>query len=313
LKSFSADLTALLAAGLPLYKADLFMIGPTDNGQMIYATNGQQAIRFGGNLYQPQQFGAWSRDTVVTKIGLDSNSTKLTVFADNQIPIYFPGTSNGALLLDGIKYGLLGDSPVTIYTAYMPTYGQVTGGTSGSLVETKFVGMVTNIEYIGLTKAVINIQDLLYLLNIQVPSRLFQASCSHTLYDTGCTIVKSTRTRTGAVGTLLTPNKFFSSAHITPVTASGTFTQGILTWTSGKNSGLASYVTLWASGLGTGGTDIFTLAVQTIFPIALTDGFTITQGCDKQFVTCIDLQGSSALALQNFGGEPDTPVPETAI
>ena len=81
-----------------MYRVDLFKIGPLLNGQYIYATNGSGPVTYGGNTYQPTQFGAWSRDSISVKIGLESNSTRLTVFCDSRVPVYFPGTSNAALM-----------------------------------------------------------------------------------------------------------------------------------------------------------------------------------------------------------------------
>ncbi len=300
---------ALLASGLPLYRADLFAIGPCRNGAYIYSTTGQLPVTFGGNTYQPSQFGSWSRDDVTMKVGLESNSTQLTVFADNQVPVYFPGTSNAALLFDGIKAGLLGKAKVTIYTAYMPAWGVVTGPTAGSYVETKFVGMVAPVPQIGMTKATIEVRDMLYLLNTQVPSRVFQASCSHVVFDAGCTLAAATFTKTGTVASITYPYQFVTAAHITPHSAAGTFSQGVLTWTSGANSGLIDFVRLWTPG---GSSDTIQLDMQPIFPIAAGDTFAIRQGCNKTFASCSDLQGATN-AYINFGGEPNVPVPETAI
>lgn len=308
MKQFSPCLIDVLATGLPIYKADLFQIGPCDNGAMIYATNGQAPITYLGNVYQPIQFGAWSRGTVTTKIGLESNSVDLTVFADNQVPVYFPGTSNGALLLDGIKYGLLGQAPVTVFTAYMLTYGVLTAFSGGYSVETKFVGMMANIKQIGMTKAVITVQDMLYLLNIQVPRRVFQASCSHTLYDTACTLLASNFQRAGAVSTITYPYQFTTTAHLAPISAAGTFTLGWIKWTGGKNAGLVSMVRQWTAG----STDTIQLDVQPIFGITAGDTFQIHQGCNKTFTSCLDLQGSTN-AYINHGGQEFIPVPETAI
>ena len=314
MKAYSADLMALLASGVPIEVRTLFAIGPVKNGQTIYATNSQLPVKFGGNTYQPSQFGAWSRGSVTTKIGLESNSCDLTVFADNQVPVYFPGTSSLILLLDGIKYGLLGDANVTVYTLYnssfLPGYAfpTVTGPTGGSLVETKFVGQVGNIGNIGMTKAQITVQDMMYLLNIQVPRRVFQASCSHTLYDAGCTLAAATFTKTGAVGSVTYPYQFQTSAHIAPTSAAGTFTQGVLTWTSGANAGLSYFVRAWTSGTP----DTIQLDVQPISAIQAGDTFSIRQGCNKTLVSCTDLQGATN-AMTNYGGQPETPVPETAI
>ena len=248
MNTFSADLTALLASGAPTEVRTLFAIGPVKNGQMVYATDSQLPVFITPNRYQPSQFGAWSRGSITTKIGLESNSCDLTVFCDNQVPVYFPGTSSLILMLDGIKAGLLGAANVTVYTLYNSSFlagyafPAVTGPTGGSLVETKFVGMVGEITTIGMTKASITVQDMLYLLNVQVPRRVFQASCSHTLYDAGCTLTAATFTKTGVVGSVTYPFQFQTGAHIAPHSAAGTFTQGVLTWTTGANAGLSYFV-----------------------------------------------------------------------
>lgn len=309
MKSFSADLTALLAAGLPLYRVELFKIGPCLNGSYIYATNGQLPVTYGGNKYQPSTYGSWSRGDVTVKVGLESNTCPLTVFCDNQLSVSFPGTSDLVLMIDGIKFGMLGNAPVTVYTAYMPTYGQVVGSTGGSLVETRFVGMVTNIEQLGMVKAVINVQDMMYLLNIQVPRRIFSASCSHVLYDVGCSLSSASFTKTGTVASVTYPYLFATTAHITPASSSGSFSLGVLTWTSGLNSGLSCFVRAWTAGTYR---DSIQLDIQPLFTIAAGDSFTISQGCSKTFASCVDLQGSTNAYL-HYGGQPNTPVPETAI
>lgn len=300
----------MLASGLPMYKADLFMIGPCLNGAMIFATSGKGPITFGGNTYLPSSSGngAWTRDTVTVKLGLASNTTKLTVYADNQIPVFFPGTNNGALLMDGIKFGLLGAAPVTIFTAYMPVYGQVVGPTGGSLVETKFVGEVTTIEQVGLTKGVIDVADGLYLLNQQVPQKIMQASCSWVLYSIGCTMLRSNFSRTNSVGTVINPYTLNPATTLTTITAAGTFAQGFLTWTSGANSGLTAFVQAFAPGTP----GVVVLDVTPIFPMQPGDAYIISEGCNKTFAACVNFQGADT-ALLNYGGQPDTPVPETAI
>lgn len=314
MKNYSADLMALLQSGVPIERVDLFAIGPLKNGAMIYATTGQLPVTMGGNTYHPTQFGTWSRGTVTVKIGLESNSCDLTVIADNQVPVYFPGTNSAALLLDGIKFGLLGNANVNIYTLYnsdyLPGYAfpKTTGPTGGSLVETKFVGQVAPVPSIGMTKCTITVQDMLYLLNIQVPRRVIQASCSHTLYDAGCAIAAANFTRTGAVSSVTYPYQFTTTAHLSPFTASGTFAQGVLTWTSGANNGLTNFVRAWTPG----SIDSIQLDVQPIFAIQAGDSFKLTQGCNKTLTSCLDLQGATN-AMLHYGGQPDTPVPETAI
>jgi hypothetical protein len=316
MKTYSADLLALLAAKVPVGRTDLFAFGPCQNGAMIYACTGQLPVTYGGNVYLPGQFGRWSRGSITTKIGLESNACDLSVVAGQNVPVDFPGTNGSAQLLDGIKFGLLGNANVSIYTLYnsdyLPGYSfpATTGPTGGSLVETKFIGQCAALSSIGMTKATVTVQDMLYLLNIQVPRRVFQASCSHTLYDAGCKLQSANFTRAGVVASLTYPYQIATSAHLAPFTPAGTFAQGVLAWTSGANQGLSSFVAAWTAGSNS---DTIQLDVAPIFPIQPGDAFKLTQGCNKTLAACADLQGTSAAAYTNYGGQPDTPVPETAI
>lgn len=316
MKDFSADLIALLASEVPMWTPELYKIGPLLNGSMIYATNGSSPVTYDGHTYLPSSsgYGAWSRDSITVKIGLDSNSTRLTVFCDSRVPVYFPGTSSAALMLDGIKYGLLGQAPVTIYKNYCPQtgpWGTVTGGTGGSLVETKFVGMAANVEYIGMSKAVIVVQDMLYLLNVQTPRMILQASCSNVLFDTKCTLSASSFQRTNTIGSITNSYTFGPSTNLSTISATGTFTQGTLTFTTGQNAGLSYFVRMWTPGVGAGA-DTIQLDVAPIFALNPGDGFTITEGCNKTYASCLNLQGSTN-SLLNYSGQPNVPVPETAV
>ena len=325
MKAYSADLVAMLASKVPMWKADLYKIGPLLNGQMIYATNGGSPITYLGNTYQPSQYGMWSRDSITVKVGLDSNSTRLTVLCDTRIPVYFPGTSQTALMLDGVKYGLLGQANVSIFTSYCPQsgpWGVTAGPTGGGLVETKFVGMCANVEYIGMTKATIVVQDMLYLLNLQAPRKILQASCWNVLYDAQCSfcptggtaLTAASHTRTGAVGAVINSYSFAPASNLVLISAAGTFTQGTLTFTSGQNLGISYFVRQWTPG---GVADTIQLDVAPILPLHVGDSFKITEGCSKTFVSCLNLQptviGGVAQAYYNFGGQPFVPVPETAL
>lgn len=319
MKQFSSDLLALLqrnrtvwpnADFSAIFVADLFKIGPVANGQMLYATNGQGPITYEGNVYQPTQFGNWGRGALTNKIGLEAGTVDLTVSSGQQDPVYFPGTNKSALLIDGIKFGLLDAAPVTIYTVYMPVYGQVNGPSTELLSETKFVGSVTAITQLGITTASLTVSDPRYLLNVSVPQRQVSANCWWVLYSTGCTLSKNSFYHAGVIATVDAANQnFTTTAHIAVASPSGTFTQGVLTWTSGNNSGLSNAVRLWTPG---GSSDTIMLDIPAILPVAAGDAFNLYQGCDHTYASCIDLQGATN-AAKNFGGFPTVPVAETSI
>jgi uncharacterized phage protein (TIGR02218 family) len=84
---------------------------------------------------------------------------------------------------------------------------------------------------------------------------------------------------------------------------SGFFTLGVITFTSGANSGL-SYVIQDYENPGSGG--VITLVRGMLATPAPGDTFTIVAGCDKAYETCINKFSN----LANFAGAPWVPTPE---
>lgn len=309
---YSPDLLALykVAPATKIYRVHLFQIGPCRNGSMIYATDGRGPITYGGNQYHPWLFGFWRRGSQTVKIGFDSNSIDLTVYSDEQFqPIYFPGTTNLVYLLDGVYAGLLDGAPVTIYRATMSKYGTVVGPTGGSLVSTRFVGEIGPITDLGPTKATIKVNDLLYRLNLDCPQQLIQSNCRWVLYSPGCTLTRSAFSRTGTVNQLVDPRSFNPLTNLSSVSAAGTFTQGTITFTSGRNNGITYAVALWTPGGA--GHDVIQLDTPPLFNFTIGDTFSIAQGCNHTFASCLDFQGSNAEL--NYAGVPFCPTPESAV
>lgn len=83
----------------------------------------------------------------------------------------------------------------------------------------------------------------------------------------------------------------------------GYFDFGLVTWTSGQNSGVTSDVRAWD------GTNQINLLLPTPFPIAGGDAFTITPGCDKRIETCVQKFNN----VLNFRGEPFVPGQDAAL
>jgi len=315
MQEYSADLKALYAAApyTKIYRVHLFMVGPCRNGQTLYATDGRAPVTYNGNTYHPWKFGFWKRGSQTVKIGFESNSIDCTVYSDEQFqPIFFPGTSNLVYLMDGIYVGLLAGAAVTIYRATMSTYGVVVGPTGGSLVSTRFVGEVGEINDLGPTKCVIKVRDLMYRLNLDCPQQLIQANCRWVLYSAGCTLSRAAFTRTGqAIGTLVDPRTLTSAAHLSTISPAGTFSQGTITFTSGRNNGITYTVAIWTPGSGST-PDQIQLDVPPLFDMTVGDTFSIAEGCNRTAASCLNLQGPTN-SLLNYGGCEFVPVPETSV
>jgi hypothetical protein len=82
------------------------------------------------------------------------------------------------------------------YTTWLdPLHGATAAGGV-----TLFRGRVADISAYGRTSAQINLKSDLVLLDIDYPRNIWQASCLHTLYDSGCGLSRGAYQGTGAVG-----------------------------------------------------------------------------------------------------------------
>ncbi|EJW10160.1 FAD FMN dehydrogenase [Rhodovulum sp. PH10] len=134
----------------------------------------------------------------------------------------------------------------------------------------------------------------------QTSGRLYTADCTASLGDAKCRVDLSSAAHRadGTVTSLLGTSMMRVSGC--EAFADGAFTAGRLTFASGANAGVESEVKRHAidpQGV------VITLWQAMPEPIAPGDGFVITSGCDKRFVTCRDRFANTA----NFRGFPHIP------
>ncbi len=111
------------------------------------------------------------------------------------------------------------------------------GGTAiGSVL--LFKGRLGTVDQIGRTSAKLTVNSDLVLLDIDMPRNVYQPTCLHTLYDSGCTLVKNAFGTNGTVGSGSTASVINWSG------ASANFQQGSITFTSGVNAGVTANVEL---------------------------------------------------------------------
>jgi uncharacterized phage protein (TIGR02218 family) len=287
------------------YVADLFQIS-LPNGQTINATSGQWGITVpegtngwvtpsGSNLstttFHATDYGVWSRGAITSEAGFDLNSNTMTLTCVPQAGTAYPGLNVG--ILYAALNGLFDAATVTVWTAYMPirSYGHVSHG-----IETKFFGTITKINEIDTTHVEFDVGDPLYLLNLKVPTRCFKPDCAWNFGDGNCNPPKGIASYTQAF-TAAEGSTVWSLMPATAFTqAAGYFTQGIVSCTSGANSGLSQTVKLHASG---------TLTMMNPWLLApnVGDTFSVVAGCDHTPTTCLNKFDN----LGNFGGTPFVP------
>ena len=126
----------------------------------------------------------------------------------------------------------------------------------------------------------------------------YTASCRWTFGDSNCAVslgaltVTGTVTHRAAIGAAnRARNRIFRDSSRGE--AAGTFDQGLLTWTSGNNSGRSTEVKSQAAD-GT-----FTLWDPLLFEIEIGDAYSVYEGCNKSETRCKALSN-----FDRFGGFP---------
>ena len=123
----------------------------------------------------------------------------------------------------------------------------------------------------------------------------YTPACRHDFCDGACGIAAASVTVSGSVSFVTDRRRFTDNSR---VEGAGIFTDGLLTWTSGANAGLAFEIAAWDSAA-----KAFKLWLPAPNEIAVGDSFTARAGCDKHFSTCRTRFGNGA----NYGGFPYLP------
>lgn len=134
----------------------------------------------------------------------------------------------------------------------------------------------------------------------QTIGEVYTPGCRANLGDARCGVNLAPLTVTGTVTGGVVGRSVFADTSRTEAT--GYFDGGLLTWTSGANSGRTMEVKLF-----TGGTDVFTLALPMVGTITVGDGYSVYPGCQKRLITDCKTKFANVV---NFRGEPYVPGPE---
>lgn len=277
----------LLATAKAFYAADLYTFNLAGGTVLRYSSD--QTISFGGNTWSGIGLRI-ERSKINLTIGVQVDQLTIDLYptAADQV-----GSNPFAQL--AVNGGLDG-CYVQVDRAVGPSPNQPITG----LIPKRFYGRVADISG-GRSKMTLTIKSDLDLLNIQMPRVLFQPPCSHSLYDAGCTLSRGSFTVSGTVsGAGGTKTQFNTGL----TAADGYYSLGVITFTSGANSGLARYVKAYLHASG---------QVTLIQPLgaapAAGDAFTIYPGCDKTAGTC----QSKFSNVANYRGFPYVPNPEVGL
>jgi len=144
---------------------------------------------------------------------------------------------------------------------------------------------------------VAEVRGLTQLLS-QTIGELYSPSCRATLGDTRCKVDLAAHIVTGTLSNAGSSQEFTDVAR---TENSGRFDFGVVTFTSGANSGLSMEIKEHLKMVTEGGK--FVLALPMPYPLLVGDAYSMSSGCDKTIATC---HGRYANAV-NFRGEPYVP------
>lgn len=243
-----------------------------------------------------------ARDKLTQKVGTEAGNMELLIAPQSDAPGGAP-TIAGYPIMQAARYGFLDGARFQ----YNKLFLNAAIGNNTSAVGW-FSGTIQDIDADRLMVHLTIDDFLAYLANQQMPRLLWQTGCFHEVYDSGCALLKANFTSSGAITSV------GDSAHfVTNLSqVSGYFKLGVLTFTSGANSGVSGPVNSFTQSSGGA------FAMRFPFPALLSNGdtFAVYPGCDKQQATCSNASTSVGAPFNNlphFSGQPYIPVPETIL
>ena len=219
-------------------------------------------------------------------VGLEVDKQQITIAARPTDLV------NGAPLLVALRDGAFDGAMVQRDRVFMNSPGgSVVGGV------TLFKGRVSTVDQVGRTSATLTIASDLVILDYDMPRNLFSPTCVHTLYDSGCGVIRGTYAANGTAGAGSTSTSIVFSG------AAGQYVQGSIVFSSGANANVRATVKSVVAGA------LLNLIYPLPFAPAAGDAFTVYAGCDHTQNTC----GSRFSNLANFRGFPYVPPPQMAV
>jgi len=276
--------SARTAPDAPIAFADCFTF-TLSTGAILTYTNVDQPVLYNGYTFAangPLVQGLKYRSSV----GLEVDKQQITIAARPTDQI------NGSPFLNALRDGAMDGAIVQRDRAFMTALGQSPVG-----VVTLFHGRVSTVDIVGRTSATLTIASDLVVLDYDMPRNIYSPTCLHTLYDSGCGLIRGTYAASGSVA---------SGSSATQILFSGALAshaQGSIVFSSGANANVRATVR----------NVVASVSLTLIYPLPSTpsigDAFTVYAGCDHTRATC----NSRFSNLSNFRGFPFVPPPQIAV
>jgi uncharacterized phage protein (TIGR02218 family) len=255
------------------YNIPLAPPGPSD-----YFTDFDQDIVWNGQTWKANslRFEGLQRKL---SVGLAVDEQNLKIWAAPTDTMF------GANFLEGVQEGLLDGVTIVRYRIIWPF---VTGNVAADIQKTPltvyplFTGFTSTAPKGGASHVELKVKSALVRLSVNMPRNYFQPGCGYTLYDQGCTLIKSAFAVNGVIGSGATAIAIPVVGGVTPVTGAdgiANFAQGRLMFTSGVNEGLQVFINT------NDGVNLYLAYPLNDLPSS-GDTVVFYPGCSKAFNTC---------------------------
>jgi uncharacterized phage protein (TIGR02218 family) len=283
MKAASPALIALLNSSTRFVMADLYTF--TLVGGNLLRSAGPMAIVANGFTFAVGP--KFERSKTSTVIGTQVDELDIKVYPETTDLI------GGTVWLEAAWQGQLDGALLQIERAFMPSYGDTSPGTV-----VLFAGRISDIDC-SRTGIDMKCRSHLELLNIQMPRRLWQSSCTHVFGDAMCQFNRATLQASFACLSGSTETQILSTVNPTPA---GLYVQGTIFGLTGANAGDSRTV----AGMSSGNVSV---KLAFLAPPMVGDQFQLLPGCDRSIATCTSVFNNAI----HFGGMPYIPTPETAV
>lgn len=284
MKAASPELVALLSGTDQFVMADLYTI-TLAGGSVLRYSAAPTALSVNGYTFVLGPKFERSKTKVV--IGTQVDELEVRIYTE---PTDLLG---GVPFLQAAWQGQLDGALLQLERAFMPSYGDTSPGTV-----VLFAGRISDIECTR-TGVDLKCRSHLELLNIQMPRRLWQSSCTHAFGDAMCQFDRSSMQVIFAAGAGSTQAQIATSVTPSPPSL---YIQGSIIGLSGANGGSSRSVA------NMDGSWIY-VKLAFLSPILPGDQFALLPGCDRTLSTCTNVFNNAV----HFGGFPFIPTPETAV
>ncbi len=285
MKTQAAPLIAHLATGGPYLMADLYTITPAGGAALHWADYDLDIVHPGNGYTYSSSGPVLKRGKTRSVIGVQMDTLDLSIYPRSS------DTLNGTTLLAAAQAGAFDGARLTLERVFLTAPNTAIG------VDHRFAGRFADL-ILTRTEIQARINSDAESLAVQLPRNLYQPGCMHSLYDTGCGLVRAT----WAAASTVASGSTTTTINCGLAQAAKWFDRGYVQFSGGALDGLRRTVKGYSPGV---------ISLFQALPSVPAAGanFTAYPGCDKTLNTCTGKFSNQA----NFRGCPFIPVAETAI